>query len=130
MPRLIRAVLLDEKLIHTELHVIEVPDFKDQGFYRQTLSYSAFFKPAGVKRGSPTFRRNNPPHACWYYGILFDQDWDIQLKGQQLLKEQFPDLVMDSELPTFEHKGIWAFYEHIGYDYKCNKWADARPSQP
>ena len=90
---------------HRCLHVIHVPEATDPGFYRQTVSYNAFFWSGK--------RRNWKPNDCLFRGLRWDEH-------EQELKHKF----YEEAAKTVEHHGIWAFYESIGYDYKKQRYGN------
>jgi hypothetical protein len=107
------------------VHMVTVPDFSDPGFYRSTVSYSAFFHghrndrnnfwalhPKTAKANG--FKSKKPTHKFWYH-MIPREEWDDNLK-REFYK-------LDRKLPIQEHASIWDFYKHIGFDYKTGKWS-------
>jgi hypothetical protein len=107
------------------VHMVTVPDFRDPGFYRSTMSYSAFFHghrndrnnfwalhPRTAKANG--FKSKKPTHKFWYH-MIPREEWEDNIK-REFYK-------LDKALPIVEHASIWDFYKHIGFDYKTGKWS-------
>ena len=114
------------------VHKVTVPDFRDPGFYRSTMSYSAFFHGHKTDRNNfwalhpktakaNGLRARKPTHKFWYHYIPWEE-WQDQLK-REFYK-------LDRALPVVEHASIWDFYEHIGWNYKTKKWSKHLITQP
>lgn len=95
----VRRIDLKDGCRHSQLHKIQFPEFKDDGFYRTHISYSAFFEST---------KRRNKNQLYLYY--LDDDSFDIP-KGEYEIKR-------DSKLPVFHHQTLYEFFDHIGYDRK------------
>lgn len=78
-----------------------VPDFKDPGFYRQTVSYSAFFN-----------RMAKRLHESKGKADLFM----LRQEGDPWFEE---DEALAKDPPI---NGIWEFYKAIGYDHKKKRF--------
>ena len=79
--------------------------------YRQVVSAGAFFH--GVKKGDRDVKR----------GIIWasHDEYDHHIYTRKYMGFSiWPD-----DVPIVEHETIWAFYEHIGYDYKKKKWTSS-----
>jgi hypothetical protein len=96
--------------IHAEFHEIQIPEFKDEGFYRTMISYDAFFE-------SPKRRNKNDDYL---YLVVTDNTISDSMR------EKFPDVVKreeerDANLPRIKHDSLYDFFEYIGYDRKKQK---------
>lgn len=88
------------------LHKFPFPNFGDPGFYRSSISYSAFFES--------TKRRN------WSKDFLFCVD-DGFYKDDWTKKR-------DADLPVTEHSGLLDFFKGIGYDRASKKFLNTTPT--
>ena len=98
----VRRIDLKEGCRHSELHEITFPDYKDKGWYRMMISYSAFFE--SIKKG----RRNN---GIYLYKL--DDFRDIPKSEYEINR--------DLELPVIKHASLYTFFDYIGYDRKKKK---------
>jgi len=98
----VRRIDLKNGCKHAELHKINFPEYKDKGFYRTMISYSAFFE-------STKNRRNNGVYL--YY---LDDAYSPIPKSEY-------EINRDSKLPVVEHETLYTFFDHIGYDRKLKK---------
>lgn len=96
----VRQIDLKDGCKHVAIHNIPYPEFDDKGFYRTSISYSAFFE--GTKG------RNKNEDYLFY-----------------LVDRQYPgtiyELERDASLPVIEHTDLLDFFKNIGYDRKTKK---------
>lgn len=97
----VRQIALKDGCSHVAIHSFPFPEFKDKGFYRTIISYSAFFE-------STKIRNKNENH-------LF-----------LVVREDEPktayEIERDNNLPTFYHNDLLSFFEYIGYNRKTKKY--------
>jgi hypothetical protein len=92
--------MLDKKTGNISTFKLLMPEMLDNNFYRQMLSFDAFFN--GRKR------RNHS---------------DIALYTANNKQEYLEYYANNSHLNTgLTFNGIWEFYKYIGYDYKTKKY--------
>lgn len=95
-------------------HLIHMPSFSEKGFYRNTVSASAF--------SGRELKRMMANHWRW-----ISLRWDgLQTKALDYkLHHNDPHLLKHARLgdrPRFDHESIWDFYLAIGYDYKKQRY--------
>lgn len=106
-----------ELAIGRTIHKITMPEVTDSGFYRQTTSYNAFAH-GGVRSG-----RKAPCHAPGRLFYCHSDRLEHWLREQQRIAGDPILADLDERLrPAVEHASIWAFYEHVGWDYKAKRW--------
>lgn len=82
-----------------------LPSATEPDFYRQTVSFNAFFR--GLKR------RNRSPSTLY---IAYDEDLLTAY-----LRERF------SSHKVLRFDSIWDFYKAVGYNHRKNSWVVAQP---
>lgn len=108
---------------HRRLHVLWMPEFKDPGFYRQGVSYDAFFNSSTKRTLATTHGPNWRTGNVLYNAKRWDEfESDCQHQAELYERLKLKGLRDDRQLPTVEHQSIWEFYETIGYDYKSKRW--------
>lgn len=80
-----------------------LPDVREDGFYRQAMSFNAFFY---------SMRK---PQA----NVTKDRQWTADDEAGIEIRKRYNRHVDWANLRTFD--SIWAFYDFIGYDYKKRK---------
>lgn len=105
--------LTESSYPHVGLHVLWLPTVSEPGFYRQVCSFDAFF--TSVNRRNKSSKR-----------LYHARRWEEFVEECDRLKESFrrygEEVTDDRDLPTVEHNDIWAFYQHVGFDYKKKTW--------
>lgn len=97
----VRQIALKDGCEHVAIHSFPFPEFKDQGFYRTIISYSAFFE-------STKMRNKNKD----YLFLVIRED-----------EPRTPyELERDDKLPVFQHSDLLSFFEYIGYDRKTKEY--------
>lgn len=118
--------------IDTALHRITFPAYGEKGWYRQMTSFSNFAH--GIQKGVPASSRR---YTCGWNlkkGILY------ALKTQQRHDEDMKSMLdsMDATnaeigarfradmaaVPVIEHTGLYAFYDHIGFDRQKRRYRE------
>lgn len=95
---------------HERVFEVNFPGYSDNGFYRQTLSLSAFFHG--------TRNRNVTSTTLYFY-----HRWeDFEVQCEMTSKIEGCGNLDDRKLPRTQLNGIWEFYKAIGYDYKTRKY--------
>lgn len=79
--------------------------------YRQVVSAGAFFH--GVKKHDRDVKR----------GIIWASHHEDE--HHHYTRKYMGFSIWEEDVPVVEHESIWAFYEHIGYDYKKKKWTSS-----
>ena len=104
--------------IHSELHKINIPNQKDDGFYRTMISYDAFFESCK--------RRNQ--NDKYLYVVNDDNRTERLLKQvndpnrSEILRDVDKwEIDRDSKLPVIKHENLFEFFNYIGYDRKRKK---------
>lgn len=105
---------------HVGLHVLYMSDMTEKGFYRQTVSYDAFFN------GIPKKGKQHGPNWKMKERLYVAKWWD-EFESDCERWKKYGSTHDDRTLPTVEHQSIWEFYEHIGYDYKKKRWVKKCP---
>jgi len=90
---------------HVARHRFMFPDMTEPGFYRQTISYSAFFN--AVKR------RNRSKEHLFLVQDFSDGDHRSDWEKQR-----------DAALPIHDHAGFHEFLVAIGYDRSLQKFSE------
>ena len=100
---------------HEHLHILNLPSVGEDGFYRQTGSFNAFFYST---------KNRNKNDGRQYYAKHWDEfESECQRMEKWLAKDGITKLKFDDrKLPTTEHQSIWEFYEAIGFDQKSKRW--------
>jgi len=88
---------------HITIFSFFLPDVGEDGFYRETVSFNAFFLSV--------HRRNRSPRYLYHFMDFRDGDhrseWELE---------------RDALLPTSEHGNIYQFFKAIGYDKDKKKY--------
>jgi len=87
-------------------YYLMLPDVRDHGFYRSTMSFNAFFNCI----------RNPHANVTEVRQFTSDHEDDIKHRKDSIL---YKDVDWDN-LKTFD--SIWAFYDFIGYDRHKRKY--------
>jgi hypothetical protein len=85
---------------HIAYHRFSTPRPPEKGFYRQSVSSSAFF-----------FGTHGRIGRAFKAGHFFSDDFGDARVAIRVLPE----------LPAFTHEDLWAFYKFIGYDHKIRR---------
>jgi len=94
----------------TALHIIRMPDITDKGFYRSAVSQEYFIERETRNWYENYYLKNKV--CSKRVSVAYSYDSPSQIK-----------LCRDIEnLPIFEHKSIWEFYDYIGYNRKTKKF--------
>ena len=99
---------------------LQLPQVSEKGFYRQAVSYDAFFY-------SYKNRNHNKAANVMYYSTRYDEYlWNIE-RDKKIDSTNFRFIeTRDVTEKLFDARekiiGIWNFYKHIGYDYKTKKY--------
>ena len=80
--------------------------------YRQVVSAGAFFH--GVKKHDRDVKR----------GVIWASHYEHE-HHRYTEKSILGFSIWSGDVEIVEHESIWAFYEHIGYDYKKKKWTSS-----
>ncbi len=96
-----------------QYHTLLMPELKDPGFYRQRLSFNAFFY--GMKLRSKS-------HTHLYVARLMTEHIQMTNALIHYLPEADRIPYQQKAIPIITHGDIWSFYLHEGYDYKKNRW--------
>lgn len=86
-------------------HKFQMPEVRDHGFYRTSISYSAFFESGK--------RRN------WSHKYLFT----IQGQGEEDMRRDW-EKDADAKVPVVEHESLYDFLSSINYCRKTKKIHD------
>lgn len=109
------------------LHRVAIPSPAEKGFYRAVGTLNSFCY--GGERANATTKERAVYRAgkCWkplgdgsyllYYGMR-EVEW---IRREQDFEERWPGKSKINH-PKIDHASIWAFYEHIGFDYKKAKY--------
>lgn len=109
-------VIVELTNIETEkAYVVRLPDYSEPGFYRQTVSFSAFFHSI-KKFGKEQRRRNTDPVTGKIYYACEPRDMER------------PHTIFPPKIRRVEN--IYAFYKEVGYDYKKRRWLKASERVP
>ena len=117
------------------LHTFAMPDHNEKGHYRAIRSFESF------QRGPPPKRGKVPWNHPQFPGQFKSPSWraDRMYYCQHHALDDFLDYAertfTSSErrgyspwderiVPIFHHADLWAFYEHIGWDYKARVYRD------
>jgi hypothetical protein len=98
----VRRIDLKDDCRHSELHKIQFPEYKDKGFYRTHISYSAFFESGKRRNWSELYLYKLDDR----YPIVPISEYEIE---------------RDSKLPVIEHDNLYHFFDYIRYDRKLKK---------
>lgn len=86
-------------------YYVLLPDGREDGFYRDTMTFNAFFMSL----------RNPKANVTEVRQFTVDDTTGIEIKKKYMEGVDFDNL------QTFE--SMWKFYEFIGYDYKARKYS-------
>lgn len=112
------------------LHEIAFPERFKRGWHRAIISIESF---SSHKRRGPISARDMAAHRCapaWAPGRLYilrcreswEEDQRIHVKAYSRGGERVLPLDV---WPVVQHESVWAFYLHIGWDYKSRRYRDA-----
>lgn len=104
---------------HTPAELVAFPIVKEGcNDYQALASYNAFnavqgkICQVGVK-----------PDTRWCYAMN-ERDYQMHLESEKRLAKRLNEAYQERE--PLELADIWAFYEHVGYDYKTKKFKDSK----
>lgn len=96
------------------VHVFSKPSVGEKGFYRDTVSYSAF----SDRERNKWFDKHSSRKKTGVSFHLYRED-DYKLGRMSLFDN-------NKHLPHYTHVDVWAFYKAIGYDYKRQKYVQVK----
>lgn len=95
------------------VHRVHLPSVSEKGFYRQSVSYTAFNKAMCLL----VYGKVPPP--IWY-SPQWEEEWECKMETERHLKEQYN---MEPPTRTFiDHCSIWEFYKAIQWDFKKKRF--------
>lgn len=106
-----------------------MPQYNEPGFYRQTVSFNAFFHTWNKKLSRAIDRyglydlrinKHKPNHMPDGHLLMVHPDNEYEME----LRMSWADAKRKAENFRIkaEFKSIWEFYEFIGFDYKTRKY--------
>jgi hypothetical protein len=118
MDEFIAILRLDSKVI--EHHFFLVPEFLEVGFYRATVSFSAF-QTREARRLHKAHQRG-VQLAGYRASIRSAEEWREDMSFWKEERGKARMSVSPPEVPTFHHDSVWKMYEAIGYSYKLKRY--------
>lgn len=109
---------------HLHLHVILIPSYNEPGFYRQSISFDAFFMGRHRYNWNQTTKRL---YSAKRYGITGD-GWDefngemdrmLDFNARHNISSTGLD---DRDLLFTNYFDVWSFYKAIDWDYKKKRY--------
>ena len=100
---------------HIKVYKLNMPDYNEKDFYRQTTSFSSFFH---------NLKKRNYNKNILYH-VKSETDWieDNDHWMKTYIKNGMDaDSIDQRKLPFTEHNGIWDFYKEIGFDYRKKRY--------
>lgn len=120
------------------LHTFILPHWLEKGSYRASRSYESFKRGPPPKRKCDRVPWNHPQFPgkfkspAWRHDRFFyTQRHDLaefidECEARSTSAERRGNSPFDERLVlTFHHADLWAFYDHIGWDYKARAYRDA-----
>jgi hypothetical protein len=119
MPRYLAVLKMNllDRPHSIELHRVAIPWMDEKGSYRQSVSLNCFFHNANPKK------RHNWRKGAGVSTLFTCEDWGIYEMWWRGNPGGLGSPV-DPKNITKTHDSIWAFYEHVGFDYKAKKWIE------
>ena len=90
------------------IHLIQMPTYYEKDWYRQGISYSAFFE---------SLKERNKSEKYLYHRFR-REPWEAETELGKMIAER------DAELPKIEHESLYEFFDYINYDRKRKKIID------
>lgn len=120
------------------LHTFILPHWSEKGSYKASRSFESFKRGPPPKRKADRVPWNHPQfpgkfkspshrHDRFYYSQHHDlAEFIDQCEARVTSSENRGHRPWDERLvETFHHADLWAFYEHIGWDYKARAYREA-----
>lgn len=120
------------------LHTFILPRWNDKGFHRTLTSFESFKRGPPPKNKRDRVPWNHPQFPgkfkspCWrpdrfYYTQNDNLDDFVERSERQFTTFERMGIppIDDRLVPVFHHPDLWAFYRHIGWDYKTRTYMDA-----
>lgn len=116
------AFLMKDEVV-IEKHIIRMPAYGDKGWYKSVVSVDAF--------RSREAQRLYDHHSAGnrVFGLLSNvfrlEEWehDTEITSKSMKEVCDIDYVHPYNLvPVVEHKNLFDFYTHVGYDYKKKRY--------
>jgi hypothetical protein len=95
-----------------KIHEISVPDVREPGFYRQTVSIEAF-RQKNVDFVAGAYRNKHVLVRSRWFSVKDEQDFKHHMTFEARAFD--PDQGPCALAPRTKHESVWAFYEVIGY---------------
>lgn len=105
-----------------DFYILELPTYGKPEFYIQTVSYS-YFHDRELKRAFPYGPTNIPENGMNWMQYARTIKYCSEHSGWpgKTVKEYLDGIGVDSSKVTV-CKGVWDFYNKIGYDRKAKKY--------
>lgn len=103
----------------TQVHEVQMPDYGDPEFYRQTTSLAWFRERESIARFT-----GSGPIARWTQ-IRHQDEWDRDQKFWKSCGDD--DTEQYADLPRFHHASIFDYYKAVNYDRRRQRYRVEQP---